>query len=73
MSAPVAEDRRTRNAQRDVVEDVLPDDGIVLRTVEGEVVVYEALPVGNKLATDVRARVLPDGDLLVPERRRFRR
>ena len=48
------------------------DDAVVLRTVDCEVVIYEELPVGTRPDTEVRARVLPDGELLVPEPR-FRR
>lgn len=44
----------------------------MLRTVDGEVVIYEELAKGNRTEAEVRARVLPDGELLIPERR-FRR
>ena len=69
------DDRRNRSLQRERVEQVLPereDVSMVLRKVDGSVVVYEQDP-GVLPSTDVRGVVLPDGELLVPDRRRFAR
>ena len=73
MGESAVAERRSRRVQRHVVDDVLADDAVVLRTVEGEVVVYDELSAGNRRATQVRGKVLPDGELLFPERHRFRR
>ena len=48
------------------MERVLPehDSPLLLRTVDGEVVIYEQVAGGTRPSTAVRAKVLPDGELL---------
>lgn len=50
---------------------VLPehDESLLLRKVDGEVVIYEQVAGGTRPSTAVRAKVLPDGELLVFEPR----
>ena len=53
------------------MERVLPehDAPLLLRTVDGEVVIYEEIAGGTRPSTAVRAKVLPDGELLAFEPR----
>ena len=67
-------ERRERDAQREVVDQVLPDtgEGSVLRLSSGEVLVYDD---GDNMRRPVtlRAAVMPDGELLEFETNRFER
>ena len=66
-------DRRARAAQRDAVDDVLPEDaGSVLRMANGEVIVYAEQDDKRRPVRPV-AVVLPDGDRIELETGRFRR
>ena len=67
-------ERREREAQRDAVAHAIPDAGDVsiLRTVTGEVIVYEDLGAKRR-ATMPRAVVMPDGETLEFEQDRFKR
>jgi hypothetical protein len=67
-------ERRERDAQRDAVARVLPQEGegSVLRTVSGEVIVYDELGAKRRPASP-RAVVMPDGQTLEFDRDRFRR
>jgi hypothetical protein len=67
-------ERRERFAQRDAVDRALPDSGDIwlLRTLSGEVVVYEEKPDKRRPA-GVRAIVSPDGRTQSFETGRFRR
>ena len=68
------DDRRERYAQRDAVEQVLPEPGAgaLLRAASGEVLVYEEH--GQKLdPINLRAVVMPDGTTVEFETGRVRR
>ena len=67
-------ERRERAAQRDAVEQVLTatDEGSLLRTVSGEVLVYAEQ--GEKWRpVELRAVVMPDGQTQEFEHKRFKR
>jgi hypothetical protein len=67
-------ERRERDAQRDAVERLLPDpdDGAVLRTAGGEILIYDE--PGTKLhPLNLRAVVMPDGTTREFPTARFRR
>jgi hypothetical protein len=67
-------ERRERYSQREAVERVLPDpgEGSVLRSVSGEVLVYDERH--DKFnPVDLRAVVMPDGTTVEFETGRFRR
>jgi hypothetical protein len=67
-----SEERRNRIQQRAAVEEVLPDDGWVLRMASGEVLVYgEGLDKRRPIS--LRAVVMPDGRTEVFPTDRFRR
>jgi hypothetical protein len=65
-------ERRARGAQREAVDSVLPDDGSVLRTASGEVVVY-AEQDEKRRPVELRAVVMPDGELQELASGRFKR
>jgi hypothetical protein len=65
-------ERRERDVQRDAVEEVLPDEGSILRMADGQVLVYEEGPEKRRPA-ELRAVVMPDGERLEFETSRFRR
>jgi hypothetical protein len=67
-------ERRHRNAQRKSVDDVLPHDGegSLLRMASGRVVVYDEAS-DKRRPVALRAVVMPDGDLLELEHKRFGR
>ena len=67
-------ERRERLAQRAAVSEVLPGDeeGVVLRLVSGEVLVYDETPVKAEPVT-LRAVVMPDGKTEFFPTNRFRR
>jgi len=68
------EDRRERGAQREAVEQVLPDRGeaSLLRATTGEVLVY-AEEEEKRRPVALRAVVLPDGEVVDVDHRRFNR
>jgi hypothetical protein len=65
-------ERRAREAQRQTVERVLPDEGSVLRAASGEVLVYEEQDEKRR-PVELRAVVMPDGELHELETGRFKR
>ena len=67
-------DRREREAQREAVEQVLPEEGeaSLLRRPSGEVLVY-AEEAEKRRPVVLKAVVLPDGEVIELEQRRFRR
>lgn len=67
-------ERRMRDAQREAVEDALPDEGEagLLRTPDGLVLVYDE-EVEKRRPVTLRAVVMPDGEVLEVEHDRFRR
>jgi hypothetical protein len=70
----VGYERRHRDAQRESVDEALPEDGdgSLLRMAGGQVLVYdESLEKRRPVA--LRAVVLPDGELLTVARKRFGR
>ncbi|HEX6714040.1 MAG TPA: hypothetical protein VF066_11660 [Thermoleophilaceae bacterium] len=67
-------DRRSRDAQREAVERVLPDpdEGSVLRAASGEILVYDEL--GAKFnPINLRAVIMPDGTTVEFQTARFHR
>lgn len=71
--AGLTTDRRARVAQRDAVDEVLPEEcGSVLRMANGEVIVYAEQDYKRRPVRPV-AVVLPDGDRIELETGRFAR
>jgi hypothetical protein len=70
----VGGDRRNREAQRQAVRQVLPDEGeaSLLRTPDGLILVYEE-EVEKRRPVTLRAVVMPDGQVLETEHDRFKR
>jgi hypothetical protein len=68
------DERRERDAQRVAVEEVLPDEGeaSLLRATSGEVLVYGE-EEEKRRPVALRAVVLPDGEVVEVDERRFRR
>ena len=67
-------ERREREAQRDAVDRLLPDPdrGSLMRTVDGDVLVYDELH-DKRNPVNLRAVVMPDGTTREFETGRFRR
>ena len=67
-------ERREREAQRDAVARELPEpgEGSLLRLASGEVLVYDEDPAKRR-HVNLRAAIMPDGDVLEFETERFSR
>ena len=73
MGAGAARERRERDAQREAVARVMPEqDPSILRMASGEVRVFELHP-DKRRPIELRAVVMPDGTTQEFETSRFRR
>lgn len=68
----MAGERRERDAQREAVAELMPERGSILRTADGDVLVFE--DQNEKLQPlNLRAVVMPDGEVRTFPSQRFRR
>lgn len=68
----MAEERRERDAQRQAVAELMPNADAILRTADGDVLVFED-QYEKRRPLNLRAVVMPDGAIRQFPSQRFRR